>query len=379
MNSYLGNFLAPPEEVPFTRRLLESQAMHRANRMGAFQEMLQQKYGEPTAMANLHQLQEMARAPRGMLPEHADLKTQIMQAQLQRLQQQMAGDNRPEAVQALDSLLEAKERYGADSPEARFLETMFTKGRGQQHARPELAGHEEFAQKYNIPPDVVGMDLSLLPQGSQNEIRKQMYKKLDVAESAESIQPILDELETVFKANPNLWKSAAAILNAKSADEAATLSAYLKGKAINEKEKTALDKIGKLSGDLIIKGAEAFGGGGQLTNDKLALYSRVKPDARNTMEANLFVINHLRNTTKGARNTANALRAGLRENRQIVTNDKLMKGLADKIEMPGNGMEAASEEMGSGELIPVILPDGSPGNIPPDLLPALLEQRGRRR
>jgi hypothetical protein len=197
-----------------------------------------------------------------------------------------------------------------------------------------------------VPPEVRGRRFDTMPKSAQNEAMKNMRSNLRIAQSQAETLPIIQELKSVIEENPNLWKSYSLILE--NPNDSGTIEYIKKNFGINEKDKTALDKFGKLAGDLIVTGGESFGSGGQkFTDARQDLLKSIKPSERNTDAANLFVLNNLEKKASGAPAYANSLRQGLKEGYEIIPNPDLFRKLAEKTPQAGSlGMSGGTEFAG---------------------------------
>ncbi len=197
----------------------------------------------------------------------------------------------------------------------------------------------------DIPPEVRGRRFDTMPKVAQNAAMKRMHDNLRITQSQSETIPIINELKSVIKQNPNLWKSYALILD--KPGDSGTIDYIKKNFGISDKDKTALDKFGKLAGDLIVTGGESFGGGGQkFTDARQDLLKSIKPSERNTDAANLFVLDNLEKKAKGANAYASAIRQGLKEGVEIIPNPDLFRQLSENTPQATTLGVSAGTELG---------------------------------
>lgn len=98
---------------------------------------------------------------------------------------------------------------------------------------------------------------------------------------------VLNEMKSLQQANPNLSGEFRAIIA--DPDDRGILGG-IKRAFSSEKDRAAVEKMDKLSSDLVSLRLEGLGG--RATNARQALISQSKAKATNTNEANLFMIDH---------------------------------------------------------------------------------------
>jgi len=222
----------------------------------------------------------------------------------------------------------------------------------EQNIRPGSTAEVE-----GIPQEVMGIPwANLTSKNERSDAAKRNYADQKVANGMTAMLPVLSEMEKLVDEDPDLWKSYTAILEGnKELSKSDLRELFEKNFITDEKRKTAIDKFNKLTGELIVQGKDAFGGGDRFTDAKLRLLEQIKPDIRNTPAANRFVIQKLKDQMSAGPEWAKALRAG--EKKRIgVINDpefyraryKASKG--NEAYLPQEGAPALSHEVISQEM-----------------------------
>ncbi len=177
-----------------------------------------------------------------------------------------------------------------------------------------------------IAPEVLGRNLHDLPKVAQNKAIETMRGGLRMAESQIAVIPTLEKAKGIMQANPNLWKSFAAILE-NPRDNA--LLETIKRNVVNPKDKTNVDLFGKYVADIVVKSGESWGNGRNFTDARQQLFQQRKPQIGNTAEANIIVLNDLLNEAKGGKEAAKAYRYGLKKGKDIIPDTELFRKLAN--------------------------------------------------
>lgn len=191
----------------------------------------------------------------------------------------------------------------------------------------------------DVPPDVVGKDISSLPAGSQNSIRKEQSEDLRRAEAMKRGLQTAEKLKKINDDNPHLWKSFSVLLE--DPDKSSSIfKDILRPRITNEKDKTEIDKFHKLLSDLVLNQGQIYKTGNRITDAYLRVIMQGKPSLRNTSEANSYLLNTLTEEMSHGPAWADALRWGSKNNKEIISNPEAFKQYKSQPQPPGNA-EAA--------------------------------------
>ncbi len=175
-----------------------------------------------------------------------------------------------------------------------------------------------------IPESAIGPAFQNLPKNEQLFATKEMHKDLNLAKGMTDSLKVLDQMDEIVDEHPELWNSFTLMMS--DPNNEAGIKEYLRRNvAVNEEQRAAIDKFRKLSGDLVVKGGEALGGGQRFTDARQALLTSIKPDIQNTPEANKFVIQNMKDLMSEGPEWQKALRYGLKNRVKIIRDPEAFK------------------------------------------------------
>lgn len=234
--------------------------------------------------------------------ENAALPRDI--AQRQRLADLIAsqtGLTSQEIMQRM-SHAEGMHPYNIQSKQAQIAESL---GKAQQYYPQE---------RPNVPKGNVSFDELSKPE--QFDVSKRMRNDLRSAEDVYKADRTLDEMKNIMEKYPELSDTLANIL---IDPKSSSIKSKIARSLINKKDRAALEKFTKLSNDLVLQAGTALGAK-NFTDAKLRVLETAKPTSLNSTEANLFLINKMKEEFSPWKGYANELKNGLK-NRYVVEYD----------------------------------------------------------
>lgn len=177
-------------------------------------------------------------------------------------------------------------------------------------------------QARELPEGIIGRPYETMSKNEQTLATKDMKKELNMAIGMKESLDILDKMKGIMAENPDLWRSFTLILEEPDERKGGLLSStselIKKNVLMNEKDRTAINKFRKLSSELVVKGAQAFGGKDNFTDARQKLIESMKPSIENTPEANSFVIDNMADRMREGPEWEKALRYGLQNGVMVV-------------------------------------------------------------
>ena len=270
---------------------------------------LLKEFGRPREQAEVDYLQNRAIAE-GLSPQEIMSRVALHHAQAEHYRNPLTTAQR-----------ELGEIYGRGTPE-------YKRAMEQERGIYGFEGGEAIPETF--PEGTIGPSLKSMPANERLFVAKQMQNDLGIARTQMQTLPYIHDAKAIIKEHPNLWKSFSLMLDAKSKDDVGTITSHLAKQAINEKEKTAIDKMGKIASQLILRSDEMLGGGARGTDARRAIIAQGKVDIGNTPESNMYVLDKLESEAKGGPAWHNALKWGMKTGHRIIRDDEAFKTYVPK-------------------------------------------------
>lgn len=134
--------------------------------------------------------------------------------------------------------------------------------------------------------------ISQYPKAAQNAFRKENAKYLRESEDAVRMNENLDGLKQIILENPGMGNSFS--LAFQSSQPEATLIEQFAKKGMDQKQLAAIQKFIKISNQLVADSQTTSGSARGFTDTRQRLFESIKPNIKNTDEANLYVIDNLK-------------------------------------------------------------------------------------
>ncbi len=227
-----------------------------------------------------------------------------------------------EAQQALTRHRNAEAQYAGKTTTQKDLAAAFGEG------TPEY--NNALKKSYNVLEqggNEIGVPYEQLQAHERTHATKSMESDLKRADSQVASYKKLKSLKDIQLKHPDMSTDfSVAIMNPDK--KAGILEAMKRKYLVNKGKLAAIEKFEKLTADLVATGGEAMGGGQRFTDKLQELYKARKPDARNTPEANLFVIDNLMNEMLPGFSYGKDLRHGLKNRIKIIPDDEKYRELS---------------------------------------------------
>jgi hypothetical protein len=234
------------------------------------------------------------------------------------LQQQSLGHNEKKLPFELEKLKAEAQNYGL-TPAQKQAGQLFGAG------TPEY--NDAIRLQLGLAPTRQQLP-SGVPQGSvpyasmpslkeQSQASNRMHETSAKLNQLEKVRGILEEMRAIQVKHPNLGDYISTSLV--DADGKPGLKSKLLRPLVNKSDLAAQEKFNKLSSDLVLHGAQAFGGKA-FTDARQKLMENAKPHFGNTSEANLYVIDKMFKDLDYVPGYKKAVQAGI-SNRYEVPDD----------------------------------------------------------
>lgn len=165
----------------------------------------------------------------------------------------------------------------------------------------------------DIPAGAVPLDT--MSPGERNEATKIMRQNLTKSNDLSKAHKTLSEMQKIMNEHPNMADHFASALV--DPTQKSSIFGQLKRIGADKKDLAAIEKFTKLSNDLILSAGQAMGSK-SFTDAKLKLLEMAKPSARNTDEANKFVIKHMMEEFEPYVGYSKALQHGLQNRYEVL-------------------------------------------------------------
>ncbi len=287
--------------------------------------------------------------------EEADLELKLAQALHARRQAANPGGGSLTTTQK-----ELADIYGKDSPEYKAA----------------LLRQYGIIEGADVPAGAVPLDT--MSPGERNEATKRMRNELTRANDLSKAHKTLEEMQKIMEKHPGMADFFSVALVDPSAKQ--SFWGQLKRQGVNKEDLAAVEKFNKLSNDLILSAGQAMGAKA-FTDAKLKVIEQAKPNARNTDEANRFVINYMKEDFEPYVGYGKALQHGLKNRYEVLEDPenyrpkKQQQQLSNSIQqMPQESqpMQQQQQQMpmqqqggGQGQTVPMFK-NGKKYNIPAD-------------
>lgn len=199
---------------------------------------------------------------------------------------------------------------GTMTPRQKELHDLYGDGPEYQAALKRQYGIIEGAE---VPEGAVPLDT--LSPGERNEATKRMRNELTKANDLTKAHKTLDEMQKIMESHPNMadYFSVALV----DPNKKQSLFTQLKRTGVNKEDLAAVEKFTKLSNDLVLSAGNAMGNKA-FTDAKLKVIEQAKPNARNTDEANRFVINYMKEDFEPYVGYGKAIQHGLKNRYEVL-------------------------------------------------------------
>lgn len=277
--------------------------------------------GQPAAMRRQEEQERLANALKGLEYQFApqQYEQEAEKRALSNAFQSRENEAQPEDIRLrqLNDALKAQGQHLSHDQLRMALKHMPQEYElAQQLKQAQIASALGKAQQYYPREQGEHVSFDQLSKPEQFDVSKRMRNDLRSAEDVYKADRTLDEMKKIMESYPELSDTLSNIL---IDPKSSSIKAKIARSLINKKDRAAIEKFTKLSNDLVLQAGTALGSK-NFTDAKLRVLETAKPTSLNSTEANLFLINKMKEEFSPWKDYASELKKGLKD-RYVVEYD----------------------------------------------------------